>query len=413
MSTITDDSLIQKIISISSAFRQDVHLAYEKQSVYQNTLKQTNSPKDSPSNRSTNVNTELSAAHRATMIQIMQNNAPFYILLKAEKAKKGNKFMLLFSPAYSLLINIVSKEIEVLPEDAQYFIDKKSFIIIVNGQERKFSHKEKYELLELIIDRQFQTTLEPFFLSYLSNGVFPPSTNLISSYLYKIVFNESFLVAYQYIPSEFVDDQIIRCWYSASIQSFDNVFTSIVSFFLRDQKFNQIEVNEDSFIMKLLKLIVKTDEKFGEFIKTIGTTFDDPQTKLLPFLAKMRYKSLLHMAMFIIYIETSKKFNVQSGYLAVAKLLFYAAILPSLKEYNCQKQTIFTAIMTFSPSFDNSMHSELREVLQRFTLSPQKFKKPLPIYDSYLAYRHLLDNISKNEIDFLSIIRRMEKDIAL
>ncbi|EAX95394.1 hypothetical protein TVAG_449280 [Trichomonas vaginalis G3] len=413
MNCITDEDLIQKIASISSAFREDIRLAYEKPTDFGNVVPPLKSSNEILTQNHPNNVQKFNTGSRSSMTQIMPNNQPFYIVVHPERKRKGVSYMFLFSPWYSLLINDKTHEIEVLPEDAQYFIDKKNFIIFMNSEERKFTHKIKFEVLQMIIDHQFSNSLEPFFLSYLANNQLPPSTNLISTYLYKIVFNESFLVAYHKIPSKYLTNNIMENWYTASQMSFDSVFTTLVRYYLKDQSFNHIDLNDDTFITRITKIIIKNDRKFNEFTNSLQQTFDDPINKFLPAFSQITTKTTLHMTLFILYFEATKKFNAQTGYLAIGKLLYFAGIHPYLVANNCESDSVYKEILTFSPNLDVNIHLNLKEIMKRFTQTSKKLKQPASNADSFNAYSELLQNISNNDIDFLSIVRRVEKEIPV
>lgn len=406
-----DDALLSRVSSLSSAMRSTVRIAYESHNQYIDAFRSKSMPVFNVEMQDLHAKTKERISSPRGLIQIPSICQAFYVILKPETRKKVCKQILLYSKEYSVLISEDAKQIEVMPENAQYFIDQKRFYIYIDNEQRKFLIEAKRELLDLVLKNQYQTTLEPFFLSYLANGKIPPNTNLSAGYFSKIIFTKSFLIYYSIIPNRYLYPEIMNSWCVASVANFDYIFTRVHRYFFSQQEKIQTEIDVKCFIFKVLEIYLKADDSFKTFIQTFDTIPELTIENFTEKLASIQVNCHTHMALFIVFHEFSIKYNEEFAYKVICRILFHMGFKPYFTSKNKSGIEKLGEMIDFPEKLEAEQKIQLFDAVNELCQQPQNYCPKRTTIIVYQAYSNLLENIISNNIDFLSIIRTMSKEI--
>lgn len=405
----SDDSLLSRVYSLSSAMKPTIHIAYERQNEIVSTIRSKSCPAIADELKDVKPETKAKANTARGLTEIPKTCQVFYTLMKPESKKKKDNCFLLYYPGYSVLVSEDAKEVEVLPDDAQYYFDSKRFYINIGEEQRKYKFEIKRELFDLVLHKHYQNTLEPFFLLYLATGVIPPNTNLSSGFYSKVIFNKTFLIYYSMIPHRFLSHEIMNSWCVASISNFDYIFTNVHKYFFKQRDKVEISLDNKCFIFKVIEVYLKVDETFKSFLTLFEKFEGDPIQWYLERFNRIEVNSHTHMALFIVYHEFCTKYTPEFAHQVLCKILYYSRIRHTLVAKQNPHVEDLDRIHSLSKEVDPNIKSQLYQAIDGLCKQPVNYTPKRTTMVVYAAYSTLLENIISNNIDFLSIIRSMSK----
>ena len=410
---MTDFQLLQRVSAIRSAMREDVHLSYEstKKDVY------------IPSSSNTTANEDSSLipikAQQKFQNKAMQAVPPeckcFYLLIKAEHEKAGHRDFFFYNKDFRMIYNEAQTMAEVIPETSKLYIDGRFLVITdIHGESRRFSIKVKKEIFDIILKSQFPTTLQPFFYSYLACDRLPPVTNLTVGFLSSAVFIPEFLVSFIEIPEVVINADIVQQWILATESSYDVIFSKLVDEFLNKQKSEDFMFDPDNLVTKIVLFFLVHDSTFHAGLEYFQQMFEDPYSAFCKGLKMLSFSEPTKMTLFIIYEETNKRFGQKAGFAALSRVLFTCGFIPFFQENSPGRIATYNDLgMVSFATVQNIYIEQLFDALRPLARQPRDYCPMRCTQESYKAYQILLNAVTKTGFDYLSILRKIEKEIPV
>ncbi|EAY02881.1 hypothetical protein TVAG_174230 [Trichomonas vaginalis G3] len=413
MNLNTDDALLSRVSSLSSSMQPRVQIAYERAPTLGDSLRSLSVPRLDVEMKDSKPETMAKISSPRGLTAIPSNLQAFFLILKPDSRKKLQKQYFLFSPTYSILVDEDVKRMEVLPESAKYYIDQKRFYIYIGTDQRKFILEVKREMLDMVFKNSHKSSLESFFLSYLANGKVPPNTNLAAGYFSKVIFNKTFLIYYYMIPEKYFTNAIINAWCVASQSNFDYIFTQILRHHFSQNPKSDLGFGPSSFIFNVIYVYLTHDDDFNKFLQL----FDHPCGNSVEFylenVVQLKMNIYSHLTMFILYHELSNKYDSEFAKQTLCRIIYNTCIRSILSPKSSCNIDLIDKLLEFGDNTTETQKSVLYESISKICQQPTDFCPKRTNMMIFAAYSSLLEKITSNNIDFLSIIRKMEKDLSM
>ena len=410
---MTDFQLLQRVSAIRSAMREDVHLSYES------TRRDLYTP--SASNTTANEDSSLipikaqQKFQNKVMQKIPANCKCFYLLVKAEHEKAGHRDFFFYTKNFRMLYNEVYTMAEVIPATSKLHIDGR-FLVITDehGESRRFSIKVKKEIFDIILKSQFPSTLQPFFYSYLACDRLPPVSNLTVGFFSSAVFTPEFLVSFIEIPEKIVSRDIVQQWILATESSYDVIFSNLIDEFLNKQKSEDFVFDNDNIVTKIITFFLESDMQFSSCLEYFQLMFEDPYSAFCKGLKMCSFSEPTKMTLFILYEETNKRFGQIAGFAALSRALFTCGFVPFFQANSPGRIATYHDLGMVSFGKVQSYYiDQLFDALRPLARQPRDYCPMRCTQETFKAYQILLNTVTKTGIDYLSILRKIEKEIPI
>ncbi|EAY13503.1 hypothetical protein TVAG_343320 [Trichomonas vaginalis G3] len=406
----SDNDLLSRISSLSHQIQPSLQIAYERGELADDFFRSRSFIQNNTSIRAKDNNGGLDLVNIPRgLTQIPSKTSPFFLLLKPETKKKSPMQYLLYSSSQSILVSEDVKQLEILPENTEFYLDQKRFYIYVDENPRKYVFNVRREILDIVLTNTFANPLEPFLLCYIANGKMPPNTNLTAGYYSKVIFNNTFLFYYYLIPQNFIYPDIVSAWTTAANSNFDLIFSQILRHYFSEHRKSELELNEKSFFFKVIESFLTHDTDFLDFTKE----FDRPEGDSVEFYISkcnlLTMSSYSHYATFLMYHEFETKYGAEFATQVICKVIYYSGLRPKLaKKFNFDIKPI-DKLLEFTDDIDPKNKIRLFNTVKGIISQPINYIPRRTNATVYASYSLLLENIISNGIDFLKIIRKLEK----
>ena len=411
---MTDFQLLQRVSAIRSALREEVRLSFEttKNEVYIPTTTVPTTVIDDSSQIPIKQQQKLQSK---IMTPIPPECKCFYLLVKAEHERTGHRDFFFYNKDFRMLFNEVIPQAEIIPETSKLYIDGRFLVITdIHGESRRFSLKVKKEIFDIILKSQFPSTLQPFFYSYLACDRLPPVTNLTVGFLTSTVFTKEFLVSFIEIPENVFTADLTAQWILATESSYDVIFSSLMEEFLNKQKSADFQFDPENIISKIAKCFFSRDDLFNQNLSYFQTMFEDPYYCFCKGIKQLQFTPPTKMTLFIIYQETTRRFDQKSGFSALSRIIFSCGLIPFFQENSPGRIAAFNNLgMVQFNKVDERYINLLFDALRPLSRQPHDYYPMRCTQESYAAYGFLLNAVTKSGIDYLSILRKIEKDFPM
>lgn len=355
----------------------------------------------------------------SSIIEVTPKTPCFYINVLPEVAKIGRiSYYFFYCKDFRALYNTKSSELEVITDDSELYFENKCFFIKEpgNAKPRKFFIKSKYEIIHVVITGLYPTTLEPFFLSLVANDKQCPlihrkadlsfTNHLTLSFLFKTIYTDYFLVLFQHIPTDKLPNNVIDAWVLAALPRLGSILPSLFDTFYSKIDILEYKVTGEEFIFRIFISLLFQTEGFVSYIRSLipknqsdkaNSTSSDEETYIN--CDELIIPPAAQMFLFFAAAEWEKRSkNKTLGLNFILEVLYKCGVEPVVKSMSSVSK---------HPIFDLDDIDTLNH-LKKYLRQPKNYS-PHDFKDSHTHFAKLLQFVIEGSIDFLSLVRRIEK----